>query len=302
MKGFAVLLLCVFGFTISQAQDQDTTYWKKDFRGGLSFNQASFSDNWTGGGVNSIGLNAFVNYKFNYAKGIHSWDNQLDLGYGILKNEGQSSRKSIDLIFYDTKYGRQINDKWSYFTSLTFLTQFAPGYNYDVEINGVTQDSLISTFLAPAFITSSWGLEFKPKEYFNVRFGLFSPRLTIVNDDKLANTPSANDPEKGAYGVDLGDNLRTEMLALQIAADFNKDIAKNLNLRWRYMLYANYEELDFEQIDHRLDIALSAKVNSFVDVAIGALLIYDYDQVDEVQFSQNLNLAFVYKFKNFEEE
>ena len=68
MKGLAVLWLFVFGCTIAQGQDQDTTYWKKDFRGGLSFNQASFSDNWTGGGVNSIGLNAFVNYKFNYGQ------------------------------------------------------------------------------------------------------------------------------------------------------------------------------------------------------------------------------------------
>lgn len=284
------------------AQPTDTTYWKKDLRTGISFNQASFSENWAGGGVNSIGLNTFFNYNFNYERDNQSWDNEIDLAYGVLKNDGQTSRKSVDRIFLDTKYGRKLNENWDFFTSLSFLSQFAPGYEYNVVINGEEQDSLISEFLAPAFITSSWGMEYHPVDYFKIRMGPFSPRITIVNNDDLANTPSPNDSTKGAYGVDLGENVRTEWLAFQLAADFNKDIAENLNLKWKYIFFANYDTLEFNKFDHRLDVSLTAKVNDFIDVALGAIMIYDYDQVDEVQLSQALNLGIVYKFKNYEEE
>ncbi|MEM9858070.1 MAG: DUF3078 domain-containing protein, partial [Bacteroidota bacterium] len=214
MNKVLLLLACLTMVFHVHAQDQDTTYWKKDFRAGISFNQASFSDNWTGGGVNSIGLNAFLNYKANYAKDVHTWDNEIDLAYGVLKNEGQSSRKSLDRVFFDTKYGRKLSDKWSFFSSLSLLTQFADGFEYDLEdANGDPFDSLISGLFAPAFLTSSWGLEYVPVDYFKVRFGPFSPRLTFVADDGLA--------ELGAYGVDPGDNLRTEWLAFQLMADFN---------------------------------------------------------------------------------
>jgi len=64
------------------AQEKDTTYWKHTFKGSLNFNQAAFSQNWTAGGVNSIGMNLLLNYKANYLKGKHSWDNEIDLLYG----------------------------------------------------------------------------------------------------------------------------------------------------------------------------------------------------------------------------
>lgn len=290
-------------FAQDEAEKADTTYWKKSFRGGISFNQASFSDNWTGGGVNSVGLNAFLNYKANYLKGVHSWDNEIDFGYGVLKNEGQSSRKSVDRLFLDTKYGRKLSEKWNFYTSLSLLTQVAKGFSYDVEdpVSGETSDVLISNLFSPAFITSSWGLEYNPVDYFKLRFGPFSPRVTIVSDDDVAINGEI-DGQPARFGVVDGDQTRFEWLAFQMTADFNKDIAKNLNLKWKYVLYANYEELEFEKIDHRLDVALTAKVNNFVDVGLGAIMIYDFDQIDEVQFSQALTLGVVYTFKNFKEE
>ena len=277
------------------AQDSpDTTYWRKNFKVGLSFNQASFSSNWTGGGVNSIGLNALLSYKAKYKRDKHSWDNEIDLAYGIVKNQDQSSRKSIDRIYLDTKYGRVLSDKWELFTSANLLTQFAEGFNYDVEFpNGEVRDSLISQLFAPAFLTFAWGFQYQPVDYFNVRFSPFTPRFTFVTDDGLS--------DLGAYGVDPGDQVRSEWLAFQALADFDKDIAENLNLKWKYLLYVNYENLSFDEWDHRLDLILSAQINKFMSVNLGAILIYDYDQVDELQVNQFFNLGLVYSAQNYEE-
>lgn len=295
-----ILFLLSYSGICQTTPDTDTTYWKKDLRTGLSFNQASFSENWQGGGVNSIGLNTFFNFKANYQRDIHSWDNEIDLAYGIIKNEDQGSRKSVDRIYLDTKYGRRLSEKWDFFTSLTFLSQFDEGYEYDVEDpdTGETYDKLISNFMAPAFITSSWGVEYHPVDYFKVRFGPFSPRVTVVSDENVA-VNGEIDGEPARYGVPVGDKTRIEWLAFQLVADFNKDIAQNLNLKWKYMLFANYKELESKKIDHRLDVSITAKVNKFIDVALGGIMIYDYNQVDDLQISQALNLGVVYKFKNY---
>ncbi|MDN5216363.1 DUF3078 domain-containing protein [Fulvivirgaceae bacterium BMA12] len=292
-----ILLLIPFicwGVGLSAQENPDTTYWKKDFKVGLNFNQAAFSSNWKGGGVNSIGLTGLLNYKAKYNKGQHSWDNEIDLAYGIVKNQDQSSRKSIDRIFLDTKYGRKFDEKWELFSSANLLTQFTKGYNYDVEFpNGEVKDSVISNLFAPAFLTFAWGFQYQPTEYFNIRFSPLTPRFTFVTDNDLS--------DLGAYGVDPGENLRSEWLAFQALADFDKEIAKNLNLKWKYLLYINYENLSLDEWDHRLDLILNAKVNKFMSVNLGAIVIYDFDQVDEVQFNQFFNLGLVYEVKNYED-
>jgi hypothetical protein len=155
------LLILLFwistGFGYAQIVKPDTaSNWKKKFTSALSLNQASFSTNWKGGGVNSIGLNGLVNYKANFRKNKTSWDNELDFIYGFVNNEGQGFRKTVDRIFLDTKLGYSVSAKWDLYTSLNLLSQFAPGYRF----NDDNTQNLISDFLAPAFITSSWGAEY----------------------------------------------------------------------------------------------------------------------------------------------
>ena len=271
-------------------------YWKKKLDLGINVNQASFTSNWTGGGVNSIGLNVAFNYTANYARGPHSWDNTIGLQYGFVKNEGQGFRKTLDRIYLDTKYGHKLSAHWNAFTSLNFLSQFAPGFSYTT-VAGVETASQISDFFAPAFITSAWGLEYSKGDYFKMRFSPFAPRLTIVRDPERFITSVGESP----YGVTPPDETRFEGLAFQFIADFNKDVAENLNLKWRYALYANYETLDFKKIDHRLEATLLAKVNKFINVSLGGIVLYDYDQIDEVQLSQVFTLGFAYKFQNYVE-
>lgn len=283
-------------FASAQVVKPDTTSnWKKKFLFALNLNQASFTSNWKGGGVNSIGLNSQMNYKANYKKGKTSWDSEIDFLYGFVNNEGQGFRKTVDRIYFDTKVGHALSEKWDLYTSLNFLSQFAPGYKYADDNSA----SLISDFLAPAFVTSSWGVEYHPVDYFKLRISPLSPRLTVVQDNNgRFDAVSALNP----YGVEVGNNTRFEWLAFQVIADFNKEIAKNMVLRWRYMAFANYETLEAKTIDHRLDLNLAAKVNRFINVNLGAIMIYDFDQDSGVQLSQLFNIGFLYSFQNFEEK
>src|SRR5688572_28707768 len=297
---FGSLCCLILNFS-AQAQivKPDTlSHWKKKLVFNLNVNQAAFSSNWKAGGVNSIGINGLFNYTANYAKDRNSWDNQIDLTYGFVNNSGQGYRKTIDRIYLDTKYGYSFNKNWGLFASLNFASQFAKGYRYDKDAAGVEQATQISDILAPAFITFALGFEYHPIDYFKVRISPFAPRVTIVNDPERF--IPAVDPI-APYGVVPPDETRYEWLAFQLVAEFDKDIATNLNLKWRYMMFANYETLELKTIDHRLELMLNAKVNRFITVGLGGILLYDYDQDSGAQVSQVFNLGFAYSFQNYEE-
>lgn len=275
-----------------------TSNWKKRFRVGMNLNQASFSSNWKAGGVNSIGFNTQLNYQANYKKDKTSFDNSIDLLYGMVNNAGQGYRKTTDRIYMDTKYGHSINEKWDMFLSANFLSQFAKGYSYSNDANGLEVATLISDVFAPAFITTAWGLEYHPVDYFKVRLAPFAPRVTIVNDVDRFVTVDNPTP----YGVKPGETTRYEWFAFQMLAEFNKDIAQNVNLKWRYVMFANLETLELRKVDHRLEASLSAKINKFINVSIGSILVYDYDQDLGAQIGQVFSFGMLYSIQNFEEK
>ncbi|EAZ82600.1 DUF3078 domain-containing protein [Algoriphagus machipongonensis] len=297
MKRISTLFLFVFltGHLFAQSEPEttpvDTSYWLKEISGGLNLNQASFSGNWQGGGVNSIAVGTYLYGRANYAKDKWSWDNTMDLTYGVVKNKDEEGRKSNDRIYLDSKVGYEINDKWDYFFAVNFLSQFAPGYEFEDD-----DKTLISKFFNPAYLTTSLGVEYKPNDEFSLRMAPFAPRWTFVTDTTLHNNVPTN------YGVEIGKKVRTEWLAFSLLADWNKKLSENLTLKMRYQMYANYETLAFDTIDHRLDLGLEAKVSNLINVSLTSMSIYDLDQDDKIQFSQGLALGISFKRGNFPEE
>ncbi len=300
--GYCIVALSVLFGAKSAAQVvkvDSTTHWKKAFRAGLNLNQATFTSNWKAGGVNSLGFTALLNYKANYKKDKVSWDNEIDLTYGMVNNAGQGVRKTLDRIFLDTKYGQAFSSKWDFFVALNAQSQFAKGFKYAKDANGAEQSQLVSESFAPTFITLSLGMEYHPSDYFKVRFSPFAPRVTLLsnNDGRYV----AVDPVK-PYGVEVGSSTRFEWKAFQMLAEYNRDIATNMNLKWRYVLFANYETLEINKVDHRMDLNLTAKVNKYVNVSLGGIFLYDKDQDNSPQFSQALSLGVLYTFQNFVEK
>jgi hypothetical protein len=271
----------------------DTLTWKKKLNFSVNLNQASFSSNWKAGGINAFGFNSLFTYQANYKQDRTSWDNDIDLAFGFVDNSGLGYRKTIDRIYLDTKYGYELGDIWSLFTSLNFLSQFSNGYNYTDD----GQSLLISGLFAPAFITAAVGLEYHPVEHFTVRISPFAPRLTIVQDP--ARFIAGVGPEP--YGVVPPETVRYEWLGAQILAEYDKQIYENINLKWRYLMFANYETLEARRLDHRLDVDFVAKVGKYINVGLGGILLYDYDQDSEAQLSQIFSIGFLYTFQNYVE-
>jgi hypothetical protein len=232
------------------------SYWKNKGKFGISLNQAAFSENWSSGGVNSIALGGLLNYKGEYNKEGRNFTSEMILQYGKLKNSGQLERKTVDRLFLDSKdaQGNEIRKK-------------------------------ISNFLAPGYLTESFGFEYKTAKSFSLRLGTGTARQTFIVDTTLYR----NNPKN--FGVPIGRKFRNE-LAFQAVANFDKDIMENLNLKSRYLLFASYEKLN--NIDQRLDMTLTAKVNKLINVTVNGTALYDDDFSGEIQSSQSLALGIVF--------
>jgi len=267
--------------------DVAVNYWRNWTAFGINVNQATFSDNWGGGGVNSLALGGQFSYKTDYTKDDKNYVSEFLLKYGKLKNKDQLSRKTADRIFLDNKVSLKLSKNWGFFGSVNFESQFDMGYSYSKNAQGNEMRTLLSRFMAPGYLTESIGFEYKPTKSFFIRIGTGTARQTFVLDTTLYKTNPKN------FGVTQGNSFRNE-LAFQIVGAIDKDIAKNLNLKSRYTMFANYEQLS--TIDNRLDLTLTAQVNRLINVSIGAIVLYDDDTADRVQASQAMSFGLVYKF------
>ena len=268
-------------------------YWEKNAQLAVNFAQASFNDSWQGGGVNNFSIGALYNQSADRFKGKGVWSNDLQFQYGFLRNKGIDLRKSVDRLFAESKYASAISPKVNWFAGVNLLTQFSNGYDFSSE--GERGD-LISSFFAPAFISEGVGLEYIPVPYFKLSLGGATIRQTIVaNNTVFENTKQAVTTKDGtetfaSYGVLEGKSLLNE-LGLQAVATFDKNLAENLNLKWRYQAFLAYAP-ESKPIDHNINLIATSKIGKYFNVNFSLIGIYDADQIKKFQLSQGLSAGF----------
>ena len=260
-------------------------YWKTKTSVGINLNQAAFSDNWTGGGVNSLSLAGLINYKAEYSKESYRYVSEVILNYGKVKNKNQLEKKTVDRIYWDNKAAIQLSKNWYFFGSLNFESQFDNGYTYTRDANNQEHENLISKFMSPGYLTESVGFEYKPSKFFSTRLGTGTARQTFVLDTNII--------KKNNYGVELGSKIKND-LAFQVVTAFEKDIFQNVNLKTRYLVFIPYDALD--KANHRLDVAVTAKVNRYMNVSVTGVGLYDKKTAAKIQGSQTLALGLMFVF------
>lgn len=301
------VLLTILAFSlaiISFAQDEQPQGWSHKGNFGLNFGQSSYT-NWSAGGQSSLNGQAFFNYELHYLKGNFKWDNTLNtsLGYSIFDFK-KKPIKTDDKIEFTSLAGIKATEHLNYSAELAFRSQFAYGFKYDED-----STNYISKFLAPAYITLGIGMEWAPNTHFSLYFSPITGRVTIVNDDRLA--------EEGAYGVnDLDKNdtiLHTNFAKVRYefgaraVAKFQYPIAKNIDFNTKLELFSNYLNHP-ERIDVDWQNMLVLKVNDWLNCNLATHLIYDYDipfydeagakiEGSKVQFKEVLAIGFMINLK-----
>ncbi|MVN20275.1 DUF3078 domain-containing protein [Mucilaginibacter arboris] len=268
--------------------DYKVSYWRKNIIFGLNINQSAFSNNWSSGGISSIAVGSNFDYKTEYNKEGKDFISELIMQYGKVKNRGQVERKTNDRIFWDNKVSINFSKHWDFYGSLSFESQFDEGFTYSSD--PTVAPVLISRFMAPGYLTESIGFEYKPAPYFTARFGTGTARQTFVLDDAVYHGDTV------AYGVRLGNHVLNQ-LAFQVVSNIDKDIAKNMNLKARYLIFIPYDT-PFK-MTHRLDATLTAKINRLFNVTLNGTLLYDPNTSVRLQAYQSLALGVTYKFPSW---
>ena len=264
--------------------DYTFSYWHKAILFNLNFNQAGFTHNWSGGGVNTIALGTNFDFKSEYNTSPLDYTNELNLIYGTSKNEGQGFRKTNDFIYFDNKIATKLSKNWFFFGSLNFTSQFDRGYTYQDPLPPI----LISNFMAPGYLTESLGFEYTPSKYFDLRLGTGTARQTFVTDTAVFQGQPL------AYGVSKGHTF-VNQLAFQVVATVDKDLMKNLHINVRYTLFVPYQQ-SLAYVSHRIDAILTAKVNTLIAVTMNGTFLYDKNTAPQAQGTEGLGLGVVYKF------
>jgi len=314
LKYPALLLLAMGSFSTLYAQDKDmktlksesgrtitrdpndTTKrtWKTGGLYNLNFNQAALS-NWSAGGdKSSLSLSTLLSLYAFYENGRHSWDNTLDLAYGLVNTTSLGTRKADDRIDMVSKYGYDLGKKWYLSTLFNFRSQFSKGYNYP----NTNTKVLTSGWLAPAYILLSLGFDYKPNDNFSVFISPATARWVIVNNDSLSHA--------GAFGVDSGKHARF-MFGAFVSINYTANISKTAVYKTKLDLYSNY-------LRHPQDIPiywtniLAVKVNELISMSLSVDVIYDNDiksvksdgSLDgpRPQIKEVMGIGLAYKFNN----
>lgn len=277
-----VTLYFVLGMTAQEVQD--TTYWKKNGDFTVNFSQVSFS-NWAAGGKNSVSGVALFNYGANYLKDRLSWDNSLNLGYGLLKEGSDELIKSEDKMEFNSKAGYRMapESKWFFSGLLGFRSQFANGYKYP------DTENRISALFAPAYLNFALGADYKPSDRFSLFLSPLGSKFTFVADDVLA----------PLFGLETGKNMRAE-LGGTLRSELKLPLVTNVDMVAALGLFSNYLEKP-QNVDVNWDLRINMKINKFLSANLITNMIYDDNiKIDGknslVQWKQLFGVGFSYKF------
>jgi len=272
-----LFLAFIFSATLN-AQTTDTSkIWTKGGIGSINFSQSSFT-NWAAGGENAFSGTALLSSFANYKKGKNSWDNTLDLAYGLVQSGHSAPRKNEDKIDFSSKYGRKTSSEYWYYTALVnFKTQFDEGYNYP------NDSTVISHFMAPAYVLISLGMDYKTKDNtFSLFMSPLTSKTTIVNNQRLADAGSFG-VEKAKYDSVAGVYIMVEHASMirsefggYLKMTFKKDIVKNVNFSTKLELFSNYLN-NPQNIDVNWEVLIGMKVNKYLSASISTQMIYDHD-------------------------
>lgn len=301
MKKLTLTLLAFMVGLAAFAQQtaEADTLWKYSGTTSLNLSQLSLT-NWAAGGDNSISGNALVKLSADYDDGTLNWDNDLILGFGLVRQGGDPTRKNDDQIDLASKFGYKVGEgNWFYSALLGFKTQFAQGYDNP----GEEDRTKISNFMAPGYLNFSLGMDYKPNDQFSAMLAPLASKVTFVLDEDVSNI------EGGSFGVAQGESVRGEVGAY-IKLVYKNEILKNVTLDTKLDLFSNYLE-NPQYVDVNWDMLLTFQVNEFLAASLLTQLIYDYDiqfgidnngdgEFDDyesrVQFKELFGLGLTYTF------
>lgn len=289
---------------IKYVEVEPPKYWTNGIMNQIGFSQVSLTQ-WAAGGAGSIAMNAYVDAHANYKKGLMIWENRANLAYGFVNTIGERFKKSDDRIQLESKWGYGVANKLYASAVFNFRTQFARGYTY-----GTTKadDKLISTFMAPGYITLGLGVDWKPHSTLSFNIAPVTGNVVVVGYNKDEEIEKVLKKKYGFKDEELDNDVRKEFGA-QLKGEFKKGF-KNITVGTVVTLFYDYLAPKVAPQVY-WDLNLDFKITRFFAATVRTNLIYDERIILEkkngesgpgVQFKEAFSLSFTYTFGNYQKK
>ena len=195
----------------------------------------------------------------------------------------------------------------------TFNTQFANGYKYP------NDSTVISTFMAPAYLTLSGGYTYKTKdERLQIYMSPFAGKVTFVLNQDLADI-GAFGVKKGYFDEDNnwipGENVAASP-GINVITNYKQPIGKSITYTTMLNLFYNYIE---RRDDNRFPLDVNWEntfhfvITKYLSTILFLHLKYDHnttfpvyedidgvptvvDYVPKLQFKESIGIAFLHRF------
>ena len=288
-----------------KADNTEEGNWTFGGRFQLSLNQA-YSSNWVGSSDPFIGLSTLDNLYLFYHKNKLSWENSLDIDFGMRytfnskSNKSKKFDKTSDKIELNSQLGFKINEgNWYYGALLNVKTQLINGFSPE-------NDSIkTSSFMTPGYATLSLGMNYKRKMW----AWYISPvaaKLTTKTDHFFYH--------QALFGVDSNKKSHLSVGAFT-RISFATDIHPKVNLNTKLELFYDYlgEYKQMRNTTANFEMTWRFSVTEWLSITLKTALLYDYKvrfpvydsdgkliegiTTDHLQFQETFGLTLGYKFK-----
>lgn len=257
-------------------------YWL--IKNNITFNSdQNVYDNWESGGISSFAFAVYYRGSYNYKKNKTTWDNAVELGYGLLRQDVTEKgildksnvfKKSDDKIELNSIFGYRAVKNWNYSGLLNFKSQFDKGFK---------DGNLVSSTLSPAVLTSSLGFEYKPRPYISTLFSFLTGKTTYVMVDTLA--------IPGNFGLEARGDHFNFSLGSYIKVYFDKDIFKNVHMVSKLEFFYDYEKTSFLDTDINFETLITMKVNKYISTFLNIQLVMNKDFNSKVQVKERFGIS-----------
>ncbi|MCF8262576.1 MAG: DUF3078 domain-containing protein [Melioribacteraceae bacterium] len=277
-----LIAVMMFVLVIStQAQDEVKAepfvpHWEHSMITGLNISQISFS-NWAKGGENSLSWVVTLDLTNDYLAEDWSFKNQFRIAYGRTKLGTAQYKTNDNELFNESVIARNIGWAVDPFFSNTLRTTIAKGFDYE-KVPALQ----IADIFDPTYLTQSLGFTYDRMKNFNTRFGVAIQEVFTTDYPQFTDDPETLN-EIETTKIETG---------VESVTDFTSNFAENMQYKTKLRLFSAFDRLD--TWDVRWDNVIQAKVNTFVNVNLNVIVLYEKVQTPFTQVKQALQLGFTY--------
>lgn len=245
--------------------------WKLGGRAYSGITQTYLNDTWksTKGGKSSASIVTTLEYAANYSKDKFKWENGFNAKVGYINYivdeserdpDARRWHKNSDNIDINSRLGLSAFKKWYYSGEMSFKTQTFYGFK------NATDKDPISAFMAPATLSFSLGMDYKPHKDFSAFLSPISLRTTYVLNDQINPT---------AHGLDADTRVK-QRVGMNGKVYLYQKIMENVFIKTNNDVFINFNRDYFLKIpDFQNETQIDFKVNQYITTQFNINLIYD---------------------------